>query len=430
MALPVSVQLLAFASHMLASPTDEALHASAALDLPAIERVVATRAPQVEASALELEVARSELRQSRLLPNPTLDLGWATIPVGSLNPPGLARPLANVPSYAVGLAYTFPVGKRAPGIRRAEAVVEASQAQLEGTARVLTLRLAGLLGELAVITLRRDGVRNLVEDAERAVHVAETRLASGFGAPLDLERLRIDLSRTEQQLRSADSDLDATLAACAGLVAMPCRGFTSSAEARRFLARWIDGATLPDGEVAHRPDLRALTALERAAAAEERLARARALPDPTVRLGYMHDRFTISGNQANSLNLGISVPLPIFDRGQALRDGARVKQARYAAERERRVAAGEARVQALLRRVEVQRARQRNLSAEILPRAQAMLADVERAADTRLVSLSDVIQARRTMNELLIEEADSYSDAFNAYLELLAEFPRQPQGAP
>lgn len=425
--------LLAIACHALAGPNEpagEVLQARADLDLPALERVVATRAPQVETSTLEVELAQAELRQSRLLPNPTLDLGWGTVPVGPLNPPGLARPLANVPNYAVGLAYTFPVGKRRPAIRRAEALAEAAQARLAAETRTLSLRLAGLLGALAVVTLRRDGVHNLVEDAERAVHVAETRLASGFGAPLDLDRLRIDLSRTEQLLRSADSDLAATLSACASLVTMHCQTFPSSAEARRFLARWIDAAARPGGDLADRPDLRALTALERAAVAEERLARAQALPDPTLRLGYLHDRFTVAGNQLNSLNLGLSFPLPIFDHGQASRDAARARQVRYAAERRRRIAAGEARAQALLEYVEAQRARQRVLSGEILPKAQAMLADMERAADTRLVSLSDVLQARRTISELLIEEADSYADAFNAYLELLAEFPRQPTGAP
>ncbi|MBK7827544.1 hypothetical protein [Nannocystis sp.] len=45
---------------------------------------------------------------------------------------------------------------------------------------------------------------------------------------------RIDLGRTEQLLRSADSDLSATLAACSGLIAMRCETFTSSAAARAF----------------------------------------------------------------------------------------------------------------------------------------------------------------------------------------------------
>jgi cobalt-zinc-cadmium efflux system outer membrane protein len=397
------------------------------LDLPDLERIIAARTPALEAANLEVEVAEADRQQSRLLPNPSLDLGWGTVPVGPLNPPGLARPLANVPNYAIGLSYTVPVGKRRPRIQRATALAEASRARREALTRTLSLQFAGLLGQLAVATLRREGARSLVEDAARAVEVASTRLASGFGTPLDLDRLRIDLSRSEQLLRSVESDLSATLAACSGLVAMRCEAFTSSAEARGFLARWIDQAPLPTGALAERPDLRALAANERAATAELRLARAQRLPDPTVRLGYLHDRFVISGNQMNSLNLGVSFPLPLFDHGQAMIAAARARQARFAAERRRRLAASEVRSQALRERVAAQRTRQHALSEQIIPRARALLDEMERAAETRLVALGDVLQSRRTMSELLLEEADSYADAFDAYLELLAEFPREEE---
>ena len=399
----------------------------AALDLRTLERLIGERTPAIEAADLEVELAAAEHQQSRLLPNPQLDLGWGTVPIGPLNPPDLTRPLANVPNYAVGLSYTVPVGKRRPRMQRAQALVEASRANHSALTRALSLRFAGLLDQLAVATLHREGVRSLVEDAGRAVDVAEKRLAGGFGTPLDLDRLRIDLSRSEQLLRSAESDLGATLAACSGLVAMRCESFGSSAEARAFLARWIDRAALPRGPLAQRPDLQALAANERAAAAELRLARAQRLPDPTLRLGYLHDRFVIAGNQLNSLNLAVSFPLPIFDHGQAQADAAQARQTRFAAERRRRTAASEVRSQALRERLAAQRARQHALSEEIIPRARSVLSEIERAAETRLLGLGDVLQARRSMSELLLEEAHSYADAFDAYLELLAEFPRDDE---
>jgi cobalt-zinc-cadmium efflux system outer membrane protein len=422
-----AISPLLFATSLLLADEARRFVPEAALDLPDLERIVAAQTPALEPANLEVELAEAEQQQSRLLPNPTLDLGWGTVPVGPLNPPGLARPLANVPNYAVGLGYTVPVGKRRPRMARAKALTEASKARREAVTRTLSLQLAGLLGRLAVATLRREGVRSLVEDAGRAVDVASTRLAGGYGTPLDLDRLRIDLSRSEQLLRSAESDLGATLAACSGLVAMRCEGFVSSAEARAFLARWIDQAPLPTGALTDRPDLRALAANERAAAAELRLARAQRLPDPTVRLGYFHDRFVISGNQMNSLNLGVSFPLPIFDHGQAMIAAAKARQTRFAAERRRRLAASEVRSLALRERVATQRARQHALSEQIIPRARAVLDEIERAAQTRLVGLGDVLQARRTMSELLVEEADSYADAFDAFLELLAEFPRDQE---
>lgn len=432
--MPPATTSLLLVSSLLAAPTPSTAAATAdapqrfvpdaALDLADLERIVGARTSTIEAANLEVELAEAERLQSRLLPNPELDLGWGTLPVGRLNPTDLQRPMANVPNYSVGLSYTVPVGKRRPRMQRAQALVEASQASRGALTRALSLRFAGLLAELAVATLRREGVRSLAEDAARAVDVAERRLAGGFGTPLDLDRLRIDLSRSEQLLRSAESDLSATLAACSGLVGLRCEGFASSEAARAFLARWIDAAARPGGALDARPDLQALAANERAAEAELRLARAQRLPDPTVRVGYVHDRFLVSGNQMNSFNLNVSFPLPIFERGQAMAAAARAKQTRFAAERQRRRAASEVRSQALLERVTAQRDRQRALSQELIPRARAVLTEIERAADTRLVGLGDVLQARRTMSELLLEEADSYADAFDAYLELLAEFPR------
>lgn len=406
-------------------PSEPLFRPTAMMDFAALEEVILRQSPALDPADLEVELAAADLRQSRLLPNPSVELGWGTIPVGRLNPPGLARPLANVPNYSAGLAYTFPIAKRRPEIRRSAALQTAARANRDATVRALTLELAAVLGELAVATLRREGMTSLVENARRALELAGQRLDGSFEARLDFDRHSIDLDRSEQLLRSPASDISAALAACAGLVAMRCEGFANRADARAFLDRWIDRGR-PEGTPADRPDLKALAANEAAAVAEERLGRAQGVPSPTLRFGYFHDRFVVSGNQMNSLNVSVSFPLPVFDHGQALVAGARARRAHFAAERRRRLVASEMRIEALVRLVANQRARQEALTRQILPRARVVLQDVESAAARRVASLNDVFQSRRTMSELLLEEADSYADAFNAYLELLAEFPREP----
>lgn len=179
----------------------------------------------------------------------------------------------------------------------------------------------------------------------------------------------------------------------------------------------------PPPRLDERADLRALDAQRDAAAAEATLARAQAIPDPTVRLAYTHDRFVVSGNQQNSLSLSVSLPLPVFDHGQAGAQAADARRARAVERREKSVAAALARIPALGRRVEAQRQRKETLAREILPRAVSALRDIERAAESRLLPLTDVIQARRAVSELLIEEADAYRDAFDAAVELAAELP-------
>jgi cobalt-zinc-cadmium efflux system outer membrane protein len=169
-----------------------------------------------------------------------------------------------------------------------------------------------------------------------------------------------------------------------------------------------------------RPDVRALDAFQRASSAEADLARAQALPDPTVRLGYTYDQFTVSGNQANSLNVTLSLPVTIFDHGQAQLQAAEARRARLQQQRALTLRSSTTRVAALRELLRLQQKRQEAI-AKTLPRARAVLDDLQRAANSRLIPFTDVIQARRTLDELLVEEADSYSDSFQTSVDLIAE---------
>ena len=116
-------------------------------------------------------------------------------------------------------------------------------------------------------------------------------------------------------------------------------------------------------------------------------------------------------------------PLPVFDHGQALVSAAASKRLHYAEQRARRIQAAEARIPVLAQRVLTQQARMESLEQEVIPRAERALSDLSRAGERQLVPLTDVIQARRTLNDLLLDDADSTSDAFQAALALIAETP-------
>jgi cobalt-zinc-cadmium efflux system outer membrane protein len=385
-------------------------------------------APALSASRRAVALAEADARQARLLGNPSLEAAWATVPVGRTNPSDLARPYANVPSYALGIAYTFPVHKRAPRRQRADALLVGSRAELEYQTRDRALELAEVLGGLATATLRREGISELLSDGERAAALAEARLRAQFGTGLDVDQLRIDVDRTEQLLRGADADILENLAACSSLVGRPCTSFPDAASARAFLTHWLLRSDAAQADLTERADLRALSAYGAAARADRELSDAQKLPDPTLRLGYVHDRFTIAGNQLNSLNLGVSVPLPTFDRGQAQRQSADAARRSLGIEREQRLQVARARIPVLRQRHALSMQRCQRLGGEIIPKARAVLTNLENAVESRLLPLTQVIQARRVVSELFIEEAGSCGDAYAAALELLREMPGE--GAP
>jgi cobalt-zinc-cadmium efflux system outer membrane protein len=389
-------------------------------DLATLSELVRRRSPALQQDLLSADVARSDARQARLLGNPTIDATWGTIPIGETNPANLPSPLANVPNYSVGVSYTFPLGKRGPRRERADAIAEGMARTADATVLGQAIGLARVLGKLSAARLRLDGLRRLVEQQRSVLEIARARLAQGFGTPLEIDRLEIELSRMSQQVVSTEADERAAVASCVGFIGIPCKSVDSAADARAILDAWNKRALEGAGKIEDRPDVRALDAFGRAASAETDLARAQAIPDPTLRVGYTRDTFTISGNQENSLSVSVSVPIPIFDHGQAQRDAAEARHGRYELQRTQTVRASVNRVSALkdLLRVQAQRL---ELLEKALPRARAVVDDLERAANSRLIPYTDVIQARRTLDELLIEEVDSYSDAFSTSLDLLTE---------
>lgn len=401
----------------------------AELDLLALERVVRERSPALQSAELEIDEARAEVRQSQLWGNPVLDGSWDTIPVGETNPPGLEHPFARIPNYGVGLSYTFLMGKRGPKQERALALARSAVASRDVAIREHALELAHVLGDVATTLLRLEGMRSLAREGADAISLAEARVQAKFGVPLEVDRLRIEVDRTNQQLLDAEGDLMGALAACSSLIGSSCRPFQGSEEARLFLEGWIGRMQRAEGRIEERPDLRKWEAERVAAQAELSYAKALAIPDPTVRVGFVHDRFLISGNQMNSVNLSVSVPLPFFDRGQAQRSVAEARHARASALRERIVSASEATIPVLKRRIEVYVRQQKLLQEDILPRAREVMQSLERAAESRLVPMTDVLQARRAWSELLLDEANCYRDAFDAALLLAAELPSASSAA-
>lgn len=397
-------------------------------DLAALEAVVRERSAELQEDHLAVELGAAELRQSRLLENPVLDGSVGTLPLGQPNPPELVDPLANIPNYSVGLSLHPGLWRRGPRIRQAASSLRAAEERRRFAVRAQALRLLRALGDMATATLRFGADQHLLLQARGALLVARERVRTGFGPPLDGDRAEIELMRLEQQVAADQAEILAAQAACAEPVGSRCSGFSDEAEARRFLDAWLRrGAqsTLPAGaagpDLSQRADLAALLAQADAASAEERLARAGALPDPTLRVGYTYDSFVISGNQRHSMNVALSFPLALFDHGQAQAMGARAKQHRLQEQRRLTLAGAEARVTVLRQALLVGQQRLVALQQQVLPRVQAILRNVGRAFEARAVPLTDVIQAQRGLGELLREEASTLGETFRVTVDLIEE---------
>lgn len=394
------------------------------LTLSELEQLLLERDSELQDELGSVEQARAEQRGSHLLPNLGLDAAVGTIPIGPPNPPELATPLTSIPNYSVGLSLRPDLLRRSAQQKRAAFLVKAASANLRASMHERALELVKVLGELATAQLRVYASHDLREQAQGLLTLVRSRVDTGYAAGLEADRAEIDLYRVQEQLLAREGEIQASLASCAQLLGMRCQRFSSEATVRAFLNRWLNAAQVPAGPALQsRPDLVAMAAQQSAAEAEVRLAHAQALPDPTFRFGYTYDSFVISGNQQHSLNVAMSLPLPLFNHGQAEAEAASSRASRLQAQRQRKLWSTEAQLTALREALAVQAQRREVLVQKMLPRARAMLADLTRAFELRTLRLTELLQARTTVDELLLAEADNLRDSLAAALAIALLLP-------
>ncbi len=389
------------------------------------------QSPEVIEARAGVGTAASELRKTRTLPNPQLDFTWGTIPIGATNPHDLHDPLGNVPNYAVGISELVELGKRGPRAAAAAAQLEQVRAQALATFATRFFALLGAIGDIAKSQVRAGVLGGQVRAGEDMLRIESARAAKGETAETDLVRSEVEHMRLRAQRDAALADLEAARAACAAIVAGPCPRFPSVRGARDFL-RAARVADLPRAwspeYAARRPDVAALDAALRAADEQATLARRKIIPDVTVRAGYTYDTFVASGNQRNSAALGVQMPLPVFDRGEADLQAAETALARARASRRAIVASAAEALTAAARRRELAATRLVHLGAA-LAKARAVRRSMEGAARQGGTSQLEVLLAQRAHQELLLDRTDLDADAYDAALkvrEAAALFPTPP----
>lgn len=405
--------LLAWSASIALAPSAADRRAALPLaQLPPDEELVAlvwSHSADLAQARAKAASAQAEVARASKLPNPGLDLSVNTLPLGETNPPGLEAPLTHVPNYQIGLSELVEIGKRGPRRQAAQKTAEAARLDaLEGLRRAFVDLLDGI-GRVASSEQRVAALSGLVADAAELTHLQAERAQRGDAAELDVDRARLDEERLRSTLAEERQRLEAALIDCARLAGLRCEPFGAVERAQAFL----DARSQPplpahslENALGERPDLRSLSAQEEAARSSAALARARRIPDPTFRLGFVYDTFLVSGNQGKSLYAGASLPLPFFERGQAdlaqaaaAEGAARASRALLTAQAERDLARLLAQSQALLKRRAAMR-------AETLPMARGVVERLTRAVQAGGASLQDVLQARRALGELLEDAAD------------------------
>ncbi len=400
-------------------------------------RWVEGHSPAVKANGHRVAEAVARVGQASVLQNPQLGVDLANIPLGATNPEGLAfKELAVV---RVGLSQTFELGKRGPRTDAAQARLEATRWRGKAVLLNEVTRARLALADVVAGELRRRAVEEALSVARGLVGRIEARIAevrkkrtelepaASKGRPPKRARRTTDppveddatLTRAEAaakddaaravalvleleaRLASLDGALATARSRCAIVLRAPCAGGGTAAALEQAAPIGTDAHDVR-ALVASRPDIEALRQDRVAAEQTATLVRRRLWPDPTVTVSYAHSRATIAGDQANTLLVGLSFPIPAIDYGQHDRVRWEQRTAALGAQVDAAIEDGRATARVLTEeRSGLERVRER--LERLLPKAAAL----RDAALGRSETSADVLSATRLVVTATLELADT-----------------------
>ena len=406
---------VAFAAHGdPASTATPAPPSPAALlrDPNALARWLHRADAEVLASAARVEAANATAAQTHVLPNPTLEVDVGGFVLGQTNPAGLG--LRQTTAVTTGLTELIELGKR--GARQRAAGLRANEA-VEASVGVLGGRVndaMGALGKVAYLSARRASLAANLADAKHMLALEKIRLDHADLSGADYGRIELDTQRVELDMDRTEADLISATTACEAAIYAPC---PAAAFDDKILddAAQVPAALSPDAvdsAITSRPALAAQRIEAGALSSDADVAIARRIPDPTVGVSYTHDNNTVAGDQGDSLALSLSIPLPLFDRGNNDAGAARANAKVIAAEEQvtRRHDRGEVAALTTLRTA-LERAI-KTLRDDAVPKSADLLKKSRASFDLGNSDLSDLLIAEKAHRDLLLQLLDTEFELF------------------
>jgi outer membrane protein, heavy metal efflux system len=289
---------------------------------------------ELAAVRLDIERARSRIRQAGLRQNPTIDFEQST-----------GRFTGSAGEREISIGFSLPLelnGQRQRRVALAEAELQAAEAEVADRERRLAAEVRVAYAE-ALAALREleitEGLNSL--DVQTA-RIVEARVNEGESAPLELNLLRAEADRLKSRRALVEGRLQATLLRLKALA-----GFSADERLllRENLATPVSYQppssleTALDIALKTRPDVRLARLNEKVAEAGLELASAQARPDVSAFTKFTATRSSFDNTPVGPirdndkvLSFGLSVSIPLFNRNH----GAKAEAATQIAQAKRR----------------------------------------------------------------------------------------------
>ena len=381
-------------------PTPQATAIGMSLDQAISDTLTAD--PKIRAGLEAIHQANADSLTSSLPPNPTLIMDGIFLP---LQPITLARP-GGPPQMDVQVGYAidwFLFGKRAAAMASARLGVRQYEADYADLIRqrVTTTATAfyDALEARSLLDLARQDTDNLTR-----LEAATRRAVEAGGRPaVELNRVRLDLLKSRQDLREAES---AFAVAKAKLRAQFGRcDADPSFDVAGNLDAPLTAEPLPVEESfalaqQNRPDIQSLRVQVSKAQANTDVERRKAFPQVTPQLGYCRQYQTPIGSpDFDSWDVSLNVTVPLFARNQ----GNRAKDQSVAMQNRYNLQAGvvdlRAEIEEVVRDFSTAYQNATSVAQEQLKLATEVRDGITASYDAGGRPLTDVLDAQRTYRE-------------------------------
>ena len=286
--------------------------ASAAYSVPALVALAEQNNKALQAARLAVDISRARLAQAGLRSNPRLEVGARS---------GVLVGEAREYEASVGITQDFPVAGRLlrqKDVARVDvALAEAEVAEAE---RQQAANVAASAYRLHVLDLRALELEKIIAGEQSLVSTVRKRFKAAEVSEMDVNTVRLELQRRQQELGTVEVERRATLGELNGDLGRPV--------SQPLILAITDDSTAPAPDLARLQSLalerradwhKALLQVDRASA-ELALAHSLRWEDWSLTVGVAQDRQVIDGappqGPGRLFGVSVSIPLPFYNKGQ------------------------------------------------------------------------------------------------------------------
>jgi outer membrane protein, heavy metal efflux system len=385
------------------------------------------------AARLDLQEAEYDQVAAKVYPNPVFFYQVGDLVLGRGNTQDKTPPLhpgiLSQTVHSIGISELIDIwAKRQQRMQTAEQGMRYKRLLLEDVLREVAYAVRTAYADVIRQRSELDFAIDVRDRYDETVRLSHARFAAGEISESEFRKIELEGLKYQNAVIDNQTQRDLavqSLAAVMGFASLDEIPDIFDVEEVSPMHRSMDELTAE--ALKSRPDMRALAEGKRYASAALSSARREAYPDLTLGVTYTHSEFRVSGDNPNSLALGISMPLPVFDRNQANIGRAEVGIRRFDNDQQRLT---------LQIRHEVAMAVRSFKRAEtilalfkqggMLERAETSLRVAEKSYKAGAVSLLEFLEAQRTYLEIHDEYLHAQYDQRKSLVDLIHAVGKKP----